>query len=131
MKARGLPPRHHGLPRVWLGRAIAARGHTTLLPSVNREVAGRRGFYASPSLHVIDWQNGHAFINDEPPGPSLLLYRVKSWEEAVALHNKLLYRVSTSLFVDPGQRDLPEIIGRLKTGSLNAASYTGRARACS
>ncbi len=101
------------------GRAIAARGHTTLLPSVNREVAGRRGFYASPSLHVIDWQNGHAFINDEPPGPSLLLYRVKSWEEAVALHNKLLYRVSTSLFVDPGQRDLPEIIGRLKTGSLN------------
>jgi acyl-CoA reductase-like NAD-dependent aldehyde dehydrogenase len=68
---------------------------------------------------VIDWQNGHGFVNDEPPGPTVLLYRVRNWEEAVALHNRLLYRVSTSLFVAPDFPELPEIVGRLKTGSLN------------
>lgn len=101
------------------GRALVARGHEALSEAGNREVQGRRGFYVNPALYRIDWQNGHAFINDEPPGPTTLLYRVPSWEEAVALHNQLLYRVSTALFVTPDMPELPEIVGRLKTGSLN------------
>lgn len=101
------------------GRLLVQRGHTALVEARNREVQGRRGFYVEPSVYAVDWQNGHAFVNDEPPGPIVLLYKVKNWEEAVALHNRLLYRVSTSLFVAPDFPDLPEIVGRLKTGSLN------------
>jgi succinylglutamic semialdehyde dehydrogenase len=101
------------------GRALTARGHSVILPAQNREVGGRRGFYADPALYHVDWENGHGFINDEPPGPTLLVYRVSSWEEGVALHNQLMYRVSTSLFTTADHPDLPEIIGRLKTGSLN------------
>ena len=70
-------------------------------------------------MYWIDWEKGHGFINDEPPGPTLLLYRVPGWEEAVELHNQLRYRVSTSLFVRPDYPALPEIVARLKTGSLN------------
>jgi succinylglutamic semialdehyde dehydrogenase len=101
------------------GHALESRGHQTLLPAVNREVAGFRGYYASPSVFVVDWQNGHAFLNDEPPGPTLLFYRVPGWEEAVALHNKLQYRLSTALFIRPDHPALGEIVGRLKSGSLN------------
>ncbi|MEZ4235111.1 MAG: aldehyde dehydrogenase family protein [Myxococcota bacterium] len=101
------------------GRLLSQRGHQALSEARNREVAGRRGFYVEPAVYAIDWQNGHGFVNDEPPGPTVLLYRVRNWEEAVALHNRLLYRVSTSLFVAPDFPELPEIVGRLKTGSLN------------
>jgi len=101
------------------GRALKARGHTGIAEAKNREVIGRRGFYVQPSAYEVDWESGHSFINDEPPGPTVLLYKVRNWEEAVALHNRLLYRVSTSLFVSPDLPELPEIVGRLKTGSLN------------
>jgi len=101
------------------GRALLARGHSVLRSSQNREVQGRRGFYVNPAAYVVDWRNGHGFINDEPPGPTALLYRVKDWEEAIGLHNKLVYRVSTSLFVDHDFPQLPEIIGRLRAGALN------------
>ncbi|MEZ4317063.1 MAG: aldehyde dehydrogenase family protein [Myxococcota bacterium] len=101
------------------GRAVVARGHSPILQAANREVEERRGFYVEPSMYWVDWERGHGFINDEPPGPSLLLYKVKDWEEAAALHNKLKYRVSTSLFIHPEHENLPEIVARLKTGSLN------------
>jgi acyl-CoA reductase-like NAD-dependent aldehyde dehydrogenase len=101
------------------GRMLVTRGHTAISEAKNREVAGRRGFYVEPAIYQVDWENGHGFINDEPPGPTVLLYKVRNWEEAVALHNRLLYRVSTSLFVAPDFPELPEVIGRLKTGSLN------------
>lgn len=101
------------------GRALVQRGHKALAEARNREVGGRRGFYVDPAVYAVDWENGHGFVNDEPPGPTVLLYKVKDWEEAVALHNRLLYRMSTSLFVQPEHPDLPEIVGRLKTGSLN------------
>ncbi|MBT3218533.1 MAG: aldehyde dehydrogenase family protein [Proteobacteria bacterium] len=100
-------------------RALVERGHSHILEGGNCEVEGRRGFYVSPAIYWVNWENGHAFINEEPPGPTLLVYRVSGWEEAVALHNKLLYRVSTSLFVPAGAPHLGEIVGRLKTGSLN------------
>jgi succinylglutamic semialdehyde dehydrogenase len=101
------------------GRALVARGHNPILPGANREVGGRRGFYVNPSIYAVNWENGHGFLNDEPPGPTLLVYQVSSWEEAVALHNQLVYRVSTSLFTAPDNQHLEEIGNRLKTGSLN------------
>jgi succinylglutamic semialdehyde dehydrogenase len=72
-----------------------------------------------PASYHVDWTSEFSFINDEPPGPTVLLYRVRNWEEAVELHNRLLYRVSTSLFVSPDMHELSEVVGRLKTGSLN------------
>ncbi len=101
------------------GHALVARGHRAIVEASNREVKGHKGFYVHPAAYEVDWESGHSFINDEPPGPTVLLYKVRNWEEAVALHNRLLYRVSTSLFVSPGLPELPEIVGRLKTGSLN------------
>ena len=100
-------------------RALVGRNHSALLPARDREVAGRRGFYVDPAAYHVDWTSEFNFVDHEPPGPTLLLYRVRNWEEAVALHNRLLYRVSTSLFVSPDMPDLPEVVGRLKTGSLN------------
>lgn len=101
------------------GRAVVSRGHSPILQAGNREMAGRKGFYVEPSMYWVDWEKGHGFVNDEPPGPTLLLYRVPGWEDAVALHNELKYRLSTSLFVKPDHTDLPEMVARLKTGSLN------------
>lgn len=101
------------------GRALIARGHKPLLAGGNREVGGRKGFYVNPAIYEVNWENGHGFLNDEPPGPSLLVYKVASWEEAVALHNQLVYRVSTSLFLAPDNTYIDELANRLKTGSLN------------
>lgn len=101
------------------GRALTARNHVPLLPGGNREVEGRRGFYVNPAIYWVNWENGHGFLNDEPPGPTLLVYRASGWEEATALHNQLIYRVSTSLFTDPDNSLIDEISSRLKTGSLN------------
>jgi len=101
------------------GRTLLARGHTPLLEAANREVEGRRGFYVEPSIYWTNWQNGHGFLNEEPPGPSLLLYRVEDWEEAVSLHNQLVYRLSTSVFTKPDNPNLQEMAQRLRTGSLN------------
>ncbi|MBX2800550.1 MAG: aldehyde dehydrogenase family protein [Myxococcales bacterium] len=101
------------------GRALVERGHTPILEAADHEVHHRRGFYAAPALYGIDWQNGHGFINEEPPGPTLLIYRVQSWEDAAALHNQLVYRVSTSVFVPTDMPQLSEFVGRLRTGALN------------
>lgn len=101
------------------GRTLLSRGHTPLIEAANREVPGRRGFYVEPAIYWVNWENGHGFLNEEPPGPSLLVYRVANWEEAVALHNQLVYRLSTSIFVDPEARYLDDMKARLKTGALN------------
>jgi acyl-CoA reductase-like NAD-dependent aldehyde dehydrogenase len=100
-------------------RALVGKGHQPILEGGNAEVDARKGFYVTPAIYWINWQNGHGFVNEEPPGPTLLVYKVANWEEAVALHNKLMYRVSTSVFVSPEHPYLAEIVGRLKTGSLN------------
>ncbi|MEN0068214.1 MAG: aldehyde dehydrogenase family protein [Myxococcota bacterium] len=101
------------------GRALTARGHDAVLECQHREIEGRKGFYVEPAIYEVDWANGHGFINDEPPGPTVLIYRVRTWEEGVALHNRLFYRVSTSVFAPPSLDDLPELVGRLRTGSIN------------
>ena len=102
------------------GRALMERGHRPVMEARNREVRDRRGFYVQPAVYMIDdWQAGHPFLNDEPPGPTLLVYKVPSWEDAVALHNQLQYRGATSLFVSPDFPELAEMIQRLRTGALN------------
>lgn len=101
------------------GRALVQRGHTQLLDMGMPDVPGRRGFYANPAICWVNWQNGHAFLNEEPPGPNLLVYRVENWEEAVALHNQLVYRTSAAVFADPSDPALDQIVSRLKTGAVN------------
>ncbi|MBN2797597.1 MAG: aldehyde dehydrogenase family protein [Deltaproteobacteria bacterium] len=101
------------------GRAIVARGHQALLESSNREVVGRRGFYLNPAVYWVNWENGHGFLNEEPPGPTVMIYRVNSWEEGVALHNQLIYRLSTSVFASSSNPRIEDIVTRLKTGAIN------------
>ena len=101
------------------GRAVLARRHRALRQGGDLQVPGHRGYYVRPAIYEVNWENGHPFLNEEPPGPNLLVYRIGSWEEGVALHNQLVYRLATSVFADPESKDLPEIASRLKTGALN------------
>lgn len=106
------------------GRTLLARGHTPLLEAQNRDVEGRKGFYVEPSLYWTNWQNGHSFLNEEPPGPTLLLYRAEGVDEAISLHNQLVYRTSASVFTDPEGDYLEPLTQRLKTGALNVNRAT-------
>ena len=47
------------------------------------------------------------------------MYQVDTWEEAVALHNRLEYRPAAALFVDPSHTYFDEMKQRISTGSLN------------
>lgn len=100
-------------------KALAQKGHETLLGPGPEKVTRRRGFYAKPAVFRIHWENGSPFLNEEPPGPILLVYKVANWEEAAALHNQAMYRLSTSVFTHPQNPYLPEIRDRLQTGALN------------
>jgi succinylglutamic semialdehyde dehydrogenase len=101
------------------GRALSTRGHTALLPANNERHDAHRGFYVKPAIYDINWENGSPFLNDEPAGPLLLVYRVRGWEEAVALHNQATYRPVTSLFTRPDNPVLPEIEETIRSGGLN------------
>lgn len=99
-------------------QTVHAKGHSVLLPASEAQV-DRRGFYVSPAIHWVHWERGDAFLNDEPPGPTLLVYQVDTWEEAVALHNRLEFRPAAALFVDPSHTYFDEMKRRICTGSLN------------
>jgi acyl-CoA reductase-like NAD-dependent aldehyde dehydrogenase len=99
-------------------RQLAARGHQALLEAGPYE-ADRRGFYAKPAIYRVHWDNGHAFLGDEPPGPMLLVYKVANWQEAAALHNQSAYRLATSVFGSLENPVIAELRDRLRTGSLN------------
>lgn len=101
------------------GRALLAAGHTALLEAHNLDLSERRGFYVNPALYWVNGTRGQAFLNEEPPGPVVLVYRVDHWEDAVRLHNKLAFRPATSVFVEPEHDDLGEMVRRLRTGALN------------
>ena len=100
------------------GRAVSGKGHEVLLEGASRTKLSRRGFYVTPAIYNVDWRSGSGFLNEEPPGPTLLLYKVSSPDEAVALHNQARYRLACSLFPKPGDKELPDIVDRLRTGSL-------------
>jgi acyl-CoA reductase-like NAD-dependent aldehyde dehydrogenase len=104
--------------------ALAARGHQPLYEGQPVEIPGHRGSYVRPSIYEIQWENGHPFLNDEPPGPTLLLYRVKDWEEAAHLHNQAAFRSTTSIFMAHDSPLLPDIRDALKTGAINVNRTT-------
>lgn len=99
-------------------QAVHSKGHSALLPAMEAKM-DRRGFYVRPAIHWVHWEKGGAFLNDEPPGPTLLVYQVDTWEEAIALHNRLEYRPAAALFVDPSHTYFDEMKRRIVTGSLN------------
>lgn len=100
------------------GRSLLSKGHRAILPTAT-EKCSRRGFYVRPAIYEICWQTGSAVLEQEPPGPMLLVYRASDWMEAVALHNQVQARIATSLFVSPDNPHLTDIRDRLRTGALN------------
>jgi acyl-CoA reductase-like NAD-dependent aldehyde dehydrogenase len=101
------------------GRTVSAKGHAALIEADSIEVAGYRGNYVRPSVYEVDADGGSPFLNDEPPGPILLIYRVKNWEEAAALHNRALYRMTASVFTSATNPALPDLRDALRTGGVN------------
>ncbi|MEL6347364.1 MAG: aldehyde dehydrogenase family protein [Myxococcota bacterium] len=99
-------------------RKLAGEGHRPLLEAAHA-APDHRGFYAKPAVYEINWNDGAAMLEQEPPGPMLLMYRVQSWEEAAALHNQAAFRGATSLFTQVDNPLLPEMQERLRTGALN------------
>ena len=99
-------------------RSMAGQGHPVLLPPEQPEDVGK-GFYVRPCIIAVDWGGGVPVLEGEPPGPILLVYKVSDWSEAVALHNQVEARISTSLFMDGDNPLLDELKERLRTGALN------------
>ncbi len=100
-------------------RALNGAGHTALVEGRAESPGGRKGFYARPAVVRVAWENGHPFLDEEPPGPILLVYRVSGWEEAVSLHNQSAFRGATSVFTSLENPLLHELRERLRTGTLN------------
>jgi len=100
------------------GRVLASRGHEPIIEAAAVS-ADHRGFYAKPAIMHVHWDNGHPFLNEPPPGPQLLVYKVASWQEAAALHNQTAYRLATSVFTSFDSPYLSELADRLRTGALN------------
>ncbi len=105
-------------------RALSSKGHVPLCEGDALELSGRRGHYCSPGIYEVRWRGGLPFLNEEPPGPLLLLYRVASVEEAVDLHNRAVYRPVTSVFARPDSPALAELRDGLRTGALNVNRST-------
>lgn len=99
--------------------ALKEAGHTPLLEGGSTKVSYRKGFYVNPGVYQVHWEQEANFLNEEPPGPVLLVYKVDNWQDAIALHNKLVYRISTSVFVPLNHEELPDMLSRLKTGAIN------------
>lgn len=125
---------HGGEPDVFMGplisenqraryrrflRALSGAGHSPLLEGRAESPGGRKGFYVRPAIYRIAWENGHPYLDEEPPGPILMLYRVSGWEEAVMLHNQSAFRGATSVFTALDNPLLHELRERLRTGTLN------------
>ena len=99
-------------------RSMAGQGHTPLLPPEPVQGVGK-GFYVRPCIIGVDWERATPLLSGEPPGPTLLVYKVQDWQQALALHNQVEARISTSLFVDRESPVVDEFRERLRTGALN------------
>jgi len=99
-------------------RTLATKGHHMLLEPETPDGVGN-GFFVRPGIVEIDWSQGTPVLDIEPPGPMLLIYKVTDWQQAVALHNQIDARISTSIFLDPNDPKLSDIRDRLRTGALN------------
>jgi len=99
-------------------RSLTGQGHTVLLESEPPTGTGS-GFYVRPSIIEVDWTQANPVLAGEPPGPTLLVYRVSDWQQAIALHNQVEARIATSVFTDLENPCLGEMKERLRTGALN------------
>ena len=79
------------------GHNLYSNGHTPIRPVENME-NDCRGYYVRPALYKINWSNGSKMLDDDPPGPIILIYEVKNFEEALQLHNEILFRQMVSIF---------------------------------
>lgn len=100
------------------GKAQTKAGNQPILEGSAFTRVERRGFYVSPAIHRVDWREGNPAMDEEPPGPTLLIYKVESLDEAIALHNQALYRPVASVFPPPQWGELPEVSERLRTGAI-------------
>lgn len=105
-------------------RALVAKGHVALCEGDALELSGHRGHYVSPGVYEVRWRGGLPFLNEEPPGPLLLAYRVESVEEAIELHNRAVYRPATSIFCRPDSPVVAELRDGLRTGAINVNRST-------
>jgi acyl-CoA reductase-like NAD-dependent aldehyde dehydrogenase len=105
-------------------RAVEARGHRVVLGGSTPKVNKRKGFYVTPSIFAMDVESDHLFLNEEPPGPILLVYRVKDEAAAIDLHNRSVYRLTTSVFTQRTGSKLNRFTDRLQTGALNVNRAT-------
>lgn len=105
-------------------RGLSAAGHKAILEAGQENVSSFRGFYAKPAIYAINLETGQPFLDEEPPGPLLLVYKVEDWEHAISLHNQTAFRLATSVFTASDSRLLPELRERLRTGALNVNRST-------
>ncbi|MCB9683331.1 MAG: aldehyde dehydrogenase family protein [Alphaproteobacteria bacterium] len=104
---------HRKRYRTWQSDLLGM-GHTPILEGGNTDVMGHRGYYVRPSLY---WITRDAVLDAEPPGPVLQVYCVNDIDHAVSVHQRLAYRVSTSLFTgDEGAASA--LAQRLDTGAV-------------
>ncbi|MCB9759420.1 MAG: aldehyde dehydrogenase family protein [Alphaproteobacteria bacterium] len=100
------------------GRALTRAGNAPILEGTSATRTERRGFYVTPAVHEVDWAGGEPCLLDEPLGPTLLVYKVKGVDEAIALHNQFAYRLVCSVYPPADQRALQELVDRLRTGAV-------------
>ena len=105
-------------------RTLTAKGHVALCDGDAMELSGRRGHYCAPGIYDVRWRGGLPFLNEEPPGPLLLVYRVQSPDEAIDLHNRAMYRPVTSVFARPDSPVVAELREGLRTGAFNVNRST-------
>ena len=78
----------------------------------------RQGFFVRPAIYKIDWRNYRNFLEEEPPGPYLLLYETNSIEESILLHNQLTYRNITTVFGNVQSKQIKQTCHELQAGAI-------------
>jgi len=99
------------------GHSLYSNGHIPIRQTENLD-NNRRGYYVKPALYKVNWANGSPMLNDEPPGPILLMYEVNDIHEAIALHNQTQFRRMTSLFCEENRPDLTDLLKNIHSGSV-------------
>ncbi len=105
-------------------RALTAKGHVALLDGDVLELSSHRGNYVTPGVYRVNHDKGAPFLNEEPPGPVLLIYKALDIDEAIDLHNRAVYRPVTSVFTRPDNTALAELREQLRTGALHVNRST-------
>jgi len=103
------------------GAELERNGHRAVLPV---QVESGAGNFVRPAIYEMNWKAKGASLEQEPPGPMLLLYEVQSLQEAAFLHNQLTTRASTSVFGGVEQLAGHELGVLLQTGMLNVNRAT-------